>query len=103
MSEASPPRDRGDRPPREEIPPEADEVLPYLYLGNLNFVRKPELVFELGITHILNLTRHSVPKEVCAHKLAISLSWLQRFILILTSKAFQEMPLHRNCSKGTCC
>lgn len=57
-------RARGGRPPREVIPPEADEVLPYLYLGNLWAARDETVIKAKGITHILNLTRHSVPQEV---------------------------------------
>mmetsp|Transcript_10416 Transcript_10416/g.19730 ORF Transcript_10416/g.19730 Transcript_10416/m.19730 type:complete len:285 (+) Transcript_10416:15-869(+) len=48
----------------KDVPPECDEVLPYLFIGNLGFARSEEHVAKWGLTHILNLTRHSVSKGV---------------------------------------
>lgn len=47
-----------------DLPPECDEILPYLFLGNLAFARNVVEVEKHKITHILNLTRHTLTKEV---------------------------------------
>lgn len=52
------------KPAKEPVPPESNQILDYLFLGNLNFAKEPTLLQEQKITHILNLTRHGLPKEV---------------------------------------
>lgn len=52
------------KPPKEPVPPESDQILDYLFLGNLNFAKSLPHLRKQKITHILNLTRHGLPKEV---------------------------------------
>ncbi len=78
--------------------------------GNLYFVRQPELVFAKGITHILNLTRHSVPKEVRCSAYPLCVRALDPspylpipalpapFVSHIT--ALQKMSLHGDCVEG---
>lgn len=69
-----------------DLPPECDEIQPYLFLGNLAFARNEEQVAANKITHILNLTRHTLPKGVLRRCVYTS--------IILKDKSGQDIISH---------
>lgn len=52
------------KPDKLPVPPESDQIIDYIFLGNLNFAKELKLLQDQKITHILNLTRHGLPKDV---------------------------------------
>lgn len=74
------------KPPKEPVPAESDQILDYLFLGNLNFAKELPLLQKQKITHILNLTRHGLPKEVMDN--------VQVTAIILKDKSGQNIVDH---------